>query len=138
MQIGSRKTAAVINVTPLIDVLLVLLITFMLLPSRTKGLPAETPDPAPDAAPERANPLEVVLRIGRDRSIQIDSQPVAGADLEAKLRLAFAARPGGVLFVEGARELEFADVASAIDVARGAGIVRIGIITNREEVRERP
>jgi biopolymer transport protein ExbD len=136
MHIDSPNTEAVINVTPLIDVLLVLLITFMLLPSRTKGLPAEAPDPAPDTAP--ANPLDVVVRIAKDRSIAIDSQPVAAAELDARLRLAFAARPGGVLFVDGARELEFADVASVIDVARGAGIGRIGLITDREGERERP
>jgi len=132
MQIGSRQTAAVINVTPLIDVLLVLLITFMLLPTRTKGLPAEAPDPAPENQSAIANPLDVVLRIGKDRSMQIDSQTVAAAELDARLRLVFAARPGGVLFVDGARELEFADVASVIDVARGAGVFRIGLITDHE------
>lgn len=132
MQIDSRKTAAVINVTPMIDILLVLLITFMLLPNRTKGLPAEAPDPALANPPARANPLDVVVRISQDRSIQIDSQPVAVTELDARLRLAFAARPGGVLFVDGAPELEFADVASVIDVARGAGVLRIGLITDRE------
>jgi biopolymer transport protein ExbD len=131
MQIGSRKTAAVINVTPMIDILLVLLITFMLLPNRTKGLPAEAPDPAPDNPPARPNPLDVVLRIGHDRSIQIDSQPVPAVELDARLRLVFAARPGGVLFVDGARELEFGDVATVIDTARGAGVNRIGLITQR-------
>jgi biopolymer transport protein ExbD len=59
MQIGSRKTAAVINVTPMIDVLLVLLITFMLLPNRTKGLPTEAPEPAPENQPAIVNRLDV-------------------------------------------------------------------------------
>jgi biopolymer transport protein ExbD len=135
MQIDSRKTAAVINMTPMIDILLVLLITFMLLPNRTKGLPAEAPDPAPDAPSAPPNPLDVVLRIAKDRSIAIDSEPVAAEQLDARLRLVFAARPGGVLFVDGARELEFADVASVIDVARGAGVGRIGLITDREGER---
>jgi len=138
MQIGSGKTAAVINMTPMIDILLVLLITFMLLPNRTKGLPAEAPDPAPAAPSTPGNPLDVVVRIAKDRSMVIDSQPVAPAELDSRLRLVFAARPGGVLFVDGDRELEFADVASVIDVARGAGIGRIGLITQREGERERP
>jgi biopolymer transport protein ExbD len=80
MQIGSAKNTAVINMTPMIDILLVLLITFMLLPNRTKGLPSEAPEPAP--------------------------------------------------------ELDFADVATVIDVARGAGVFRIGLITDREGERE--
>jgi biopolymer transport protein ExbD len=129
MQIDSRKTAAVINMTPMIDILLVLLITFMLLPNRTKGLPAEAPDPAPDTPSAPTNPLDVVVRIAKDRSIAIDSEPVAQEELDARLRLAFAARPGGVLFVDGARELEFADVASVIDIALGAGVNRVGLIT---------
>jgi len=57
MQIGSSKTAAVINVTPMIDILLVLLITFLLLPTRTEGLPSEVPEPAPESQPAVPNPL---------------------------------------------------------------------------------
>ena len=68
----------------------------------------------------------------------MDSQPINKPELEARLKSAFATRPGGVLFVDGSRELEFADVATVIDVARGAGIVRIGLITEREADRGRP
>lgn len=132
MQIGSRGTVAAINVTPMIDVLLVLLITFMLLPNHTKGLPSEAPEPAPESQPSIANPLDVVLRIQKDRSIAIDSQPVIVAELDGRLRSVFATRPSGVLFVDGAPELEFADVATVIDVARGAGVLRIGLITDHE------
>ena len=73
---GSGKTAAVINMTPMIDILLVLLITFMLLPNRSKGLPSEVPEPAPDSQPSVADRLDSVLRIRKDRSIDINSQPV--------------------------------------------------------------
>jgi biopolymer transport protein ExbD len=128
----------VINMTPMIDILLVLLITFMLLPNRTEGLPAEVTQGGFEPVPLQPNPLDVVLRIGQDRSIQIDSQPVVREELDARLRLVFAARPGGVLFVDGARELDFADVATVIDVARGAGLFRIGLITDREGDHERP
>jgi biopolymer transport protein ExbD len=119
------------NVTPLIDILLVLLTTFMLLPGRTKGLPSEAPDPAPANQPAIANPLDVVLRIAKDRTIVIDTQPVNKPELGTRLKLAFATRPGGVLFVDGARELEFADVVTVIDVARGVGVKRVGLITDR-------
>jgi biopolymer transport protein ExbD len=132
MQIGASKIAAVINVTPLIDVLLVLLITFMLLPNHSKGLPSEVPEPAPETQAPVAKPLDCVLRIRGDHSMEIDSQPVPLLELDGRLRSLFAARPGGVLFIDGAPDLEYADVASAIDVARGAGVTRMGLITERE------
>jgi biopolymer transport protein ExbD len=134
MQIGFRKTAAVINMTPMIDILLVLLITFMLLPNHTKGLPSEAPEPAPENQPAIANPLDVMLRIEKDRSVAIDSRPINMPELEARLKLLFATRPGGVLFVDGAPDLDFADVAHVIDIARGAGVFRIGLITDRERL----
>jgi len=131
MQMASGKVSAIINVTPLIDVLLVLLITFMLLPSRTRGLPSEAPQPSPDDQPAPPNPQHLVLRIQKDHSMDINSQPVALVELEERLRRLFAARPEGVLFVNGAGELDFADVATVIDIARGAGVDRIGIMTSR-------
>jgi biopolymer transport protein ExbD len=133
MQMGSGKTAPAINVTPMIDILLVLLITFMVLPQRTTGLPSDIPQPPPENQPSKPNPLDVVLTIARDRSLQIDSQPVEFGALEAQLRLIFASRPGGVLFVQGVPELEFADVARVIDTARGAGVGRVGILTEHGE-----
>ena len=132
MQMASGKVSAIINVTPLIDVLLVLLITFMLLPSRTRGLPSEAPQPSPDDQPAPPNPQHLVLRIQNDHSMDINSQPVALVELEERLRRLFAARPEGVLFVNGAGELDFADVATVIDIARGAGVDRIGIMTSRQ------
>jgi len=132
MQMASGKVSAIINVTPLIDVLLVLLITFMLLPSRTRGLPSEAPQPSPDDQPAPPNPQHLVLRIQRDHSMDINSQPVALVELEERLRRLFVARPEGVLFVNGAGELDFADVATVIDIARGAGVDRIGIMTSRQ------
>ena len=128
---GSEKTAAVINMTPMIDILLVLLITFMLLPNRTKGLPSEVPEPAPEnqgATPDR---LDIVLRVLQDHSIEIDSKPVPSIELDGRLRSLLLTRPGGVLFIEGAPEIEYSDVASVIDIARGAGWNRVGLLTER-------
>lgn len=133
---GSGKTAAVINMTPMIDILLVLLITFMLLPTRTKGLPSEVPEPAPQNQPSAPNSLDSVLRIRKDRSLDINSQPVLMLELEERLRSLFVTRPGGVLFIDGAPELQYADVASVIDIARGAGWNRVGLLT--QVTTERP
>jgi biopolymer transport protein TolR len=130
MQTGSREVAAVINVTPLIDVLLVLLIVFMLLPTHSRGLKSDVPEPAP-AGGGAPNPQNVVVRIQKDGSIEIDSQTVLRADLRARLESLFAGRPDGVLFLDGANELDFADVAEVIDTARGAGVERIGLLTGQ-------
>jgi biopolymer transport protein TolR len=132
MLAGSNKVAAIINVTPLIDVLLVLLIIFMLLPSQTKGLKSEVPQPAPESQSAPQNPQHLVLHIQPDRSIDINSQPVLLADLQERLKTLFAVRPDGVLFVAGAKELNFEDVAVVIDIARGAGVDRIGLMTEKE------
>ncbi|HUA18748.1 MAG TPA: biopolymer transporter ExbD [Bryobacteraceae bacterium] len=132
LQIGSGKIAAAINVTPMIDILLVLLITFMVMPTHTYGLKSEVPEPAPKDAPAVPDFEDIVLRIQKDHRIDINSQPVLMRELEGRLRALFAARPGSVLFVDGARELEFADVAAVIDTAYGAGVDRIGLITDRD------
>ncbi len=132
MQTVTGKVSAIINVTPLIDVLLVLLITFMILPSRTRGLPSEAPQPSPEDQPAPSNPQHLVLRIQKDHSMDLNSQPVALVDLEERLKRLFAVRPEGVLFVNGAGDLDFSDVATVIDIARGAGVDRIGIMTARQ------
>ena len=137
MQTSSRKVAAVINVTPMIDILLVMLIAFILLQDHSAGLPSQVPEPAPADQPEVAHPFDAVLRmdsvlrIRDDHSIEIDTHPVILAELDGRLKRLFAARPGGVLFIDGARELDYSDVASVIDIARGAGWKRVGLLTER-------
>lgn len=131
MGIGSNKVAAVINVTPLIDVLLVLLIVFMLLPSHTRGLESDLPQPAPPGEANRS-PQSVVVQIQKDGSISINSKGVPRFELEARLEALFAGRPDGVLFVDAANEVDFSQVASVIDTARGIGVQRVGLLTGRE------
>ena len=114
-----------INVTPMIDVLLVLIIIFMLIgPEKSTGLNAQLPQPANG----RSEGREIVVSVGEDRSVKINAQPVAWEDLEQRLREIFTMRPDGVLFVAGARQAEFEDVARVLDVARGAGIGRVALM----------
>jgi len=86
MQIGGNKAAAIINVTPMIDILLVLLIVFMLLPTKTVGLKSDVPQLATDNQPAIPNPQNLVLRIRKDRSMDINSQPVVLAQLHERLQ----------------------------------------------------
>jgi biopolymer transport protein TolR len=130
MGLGSNKTEAVINMTPLIDVLLVLLIIFMVLPHPSTGLKSDVPQPPLENQPAAPpNPQHLVLKIQESGSIEINSQPVLLSQLSERLQALFAVRPDGVLFVDGAKELQFEDVASVIDIAHGVGVNRIGILT---------
>jgi biopolymer transport protein TolR len=117
-----------INVTPMIDVLLVLIIIFMLIgPERSMGLDARVPQPGKGRSPGR----EIVVSVGEDRSVRINTQAVAWEELDSRLRQIFAMRPDGVLFVAGERQAEFADVARVFDIARGAGIGHVALMPKR-------
>ncbi len=133
MALGSNKTAAAINVTPLIDVLLVLLIIFMVLPHPSTGLKSDVPQPPLENQPAPPNPQHLVLRIQESGSIEINSQPVLLSQLSERLQTLFAVRPDGVLFVDGAKELQFEDVANVIDIAHGVGVNRIGLLTAKQQ-----
>jgi len=111
----------------MIDVLLVLLIIFMaIIPHRPVGLAASVPAQSDGSA--GAPTRDVVLSIAKDGSFTINTQAVAAGELAQRLRVLFTERASGVLFVQGAAGLEFADVAHAIDVARDAGVRQIGLI----------
>jgi biopolymer transport protein TolR len=124
MSLGCRK--AEINVTPLIDVLLVLIIIFMVVvPQRSVGLPAAVPQPAADASPQLA---DIVVSVNKDRSISINTEPIQLERLQERLRTIFAARASKV-FVRGAGDLDFQEIAAVIDIAKGAGIFQVGLMT---------
>ena len=130
IQSGSQ---AQINVTPLIDVLPALLIIFMAIaPSRSTGMAAQIPQ-APAAA---ASPAleDLVIVIGRDRSLQINSRAVSRGELHTILQRALALQPGRAVFLKGAKELEYRDVAGILDDARAAGALRVGLLTGRESI----
>jgi biopolymer transport protein TolR len=133
MALGSNKTAAVINMTPLIDVVMVLLIIFMVLPHPSTGLKSDVPQQPSENHPAPPNPQHLVLRIQESGSIEINSQPVLLDQLSERLKNLFAVRPDGVLFVDGAKELQFQDVANVIDIAHGVGVNRIGILTDKHK-----
>jgi biopolymer transport protein TolR len=136
MQVSSGGgPMADINMTPFIDVLLVLLIIFMVItPLTPKGLESLVPQPAPpNQQQSEADQRTVVITINRDRSLLINQEPSDEDSLGSRLEEIFKTRAERVVFVKGDPDLEFQYVARAIDIAKGAGIDKVGLMTPKME-----
>ena len=124
-----------INMTPMIDVLLVLIIIFMVItPLTPKGLEALVPQPPPPGTPpSQSDQRTVVIEVDAQHQYSINSQPISEADMGGRLQDIFKTRAERVVFVKGNPTLEFQWVAKAIDIAHGAGIDKVGLMTAKVE-----
>jgi biopolymer transport protein TolR len=124
-----------INMTPMIDVLLVLIIIFMVItPLTPKGLEALVPQPPPPGQQaDLSSTRTVVISIDQDHKIKINEENSDEANLGRRLEEIFKTRAERVVFVSGDPSLEFRWVATAIDIAHGAQIDKVGLITSSLE-----
>jgi biopolymer transport protein TolR len=133
---GSGGAKADINVTPLIDVLLVLLIIFMVItPLTPHGLDTLVPQPPPpnQPPPPPSQDPNVVIEVAKDHSLQINGQPVKESDLQTRLEDIFKTRAQKVVFVKGDKDVDYRYVAQAVDDAKGAGLDKVGLMTPKVE-----
>jgi biopolymer transport protein TolR len=136
MAVGGKKgPKADINITPYIDILLVLLIIFMVItPVRQMDLDVKVPQPPPpgqeNAPPD---PSVIVVSVGESANITINQDPVDITALGPKLQEIYSARANKNMFISASPKLPYGDVVKVIDIAKGAGVGDVGLIL--EEIR---
>jgi biopolymer transport protein TolR len=131
---SNRGIVSEMNVVPLIDVLLVLLVIFMIIPHHQTGLRAELPQPAPqNSVPPQAEPDIIVIQVLDGGSLKINQQPVPWDSLRSRLDEIFSRRADHTAFVSGDSGIEFQVVAKVIDVMDAAGISSVGLLTPQLE-----
>jgi biopolymer transport protein TolR len=122
------------NVTPMIDVLLVLLIIFMLIiPMSRKAIDVQVPDPTPNKEKNNAKPDQIVLEVLPGPTYQINKHPVDKAELFNYLKSTYDPRPEKIMFFKGDPEVTYQDVIYAMDQARGAGVKVIAAVPKPAE-----
>jgi biopolymer transport protein TolR len=122
---GGRLKADV-NMTPMIDVLLVLIIIFMVItPIAPKGLETQIPQASPASA---APSDDLVITVRSDKSLRLNQEPISLEKLSGRLKGIFGTSGNRVVFIRGEAGLEFQQIAEVIDIVKGAGAGRVGLM----------
>jgi biopolymer transport protein ExbD len=131
MNVGSRRGGQVasINMTPMIDVLLVLLIIFMVMQQQLqRGLSLQVPPPTPSETIQDPSDDPLVLEVAPGGVYRLNQQPIATASLRQRLTQVFAERNRKVLFVKADEHASYGEVVAAVDASRQAGVTVVGLV----------
>ncbi len=131
---GGGGVKADINITPLVDIVLVLLIIFMVItPLMTKMLPVLVPEKAEVEQPTEQMKKQVVVYLRKDNTIEVNHEPVALQDLDERLRLALKIQSEKIIFFEADDDAAYGNAVLIMDAIKGSGTKIIGIMTPDEE-----
>ena len=125
---GNKGLENEINVVPMIDILLVLLIIFMAaLPSMRKAIDIQLPDPNPSTVPANQQSNQIVLEVNPGGQFSINTEKVDKGNLGPRLKEIYDPRPEKIIFVKGHPDVTYQEVIEAMDIARGSGVKVIGV-----------
>jgi biopolymer transport protein TolR len=126
---GKRGIVSDMNVVPLIDILLVLLVIFMIIPVYSKGEEALVPQASTEKSPAPPDGEVVVIQVLADGTLKINQEPITFDKLGRRIEEIFKQRASRVAFIRGDQPVEFGVVASVIDIMHTSGIASVGLLT---------
>jgi biopolymer transport protein TolR len=127
---GKKGAMASINITPYIDILLVLLIIFMVItPIKQMDLDVKIPQTSDSKVDATPDPSVIVVSVGEAAQIAVNQEPTTINDLGSKLQDIYSKRANKNMFVSASAKLPYGDVVKVIDIAKGAGVQEIGLLT---------